>query len=303
MAEKPKNESLPAGPNANQPAGAQQQPPPKTDLEVFLFYTLPNFLKKRFDYFLFGLVILAAGYWYWNYRQTSATQERYALQQNAATIWEMLETGKRSVLSRPSSSESDVRTRVEMSNQIESIVNQILGSTAAPEQKVQALLVRANLNMALAQLPASSWANASTIVPGTTTKPSSDYLADAERAYNAILTDYDKQSAQVMPALLGLASIAETRGDLTKAESYYDMVLKDANARPDVKQLATARKQILPELKTPLAVPIASTTTRPASTMPATTEPALAPKRPPPLRRPAPCPEPIRSVYSQVSHL
>jgi hypothetical protein len=240
----------------------------KTDLQMFLQYTLPKFLAKNVDRLLLVLVVLAALWWVWNYRNNSIRQATADVNANASVAHEMLEMAKaRGILLTPSSSDADVKGRLEASGGIDSAVESVLTSEyATPELKAKVLAVRGDLNLTLAQLPESAWPSS-----GQTSRTPASFLDAAEKAYKQILTDHADRPNFAIPALLALGSIAESRRDWNEATRYYDMVLKDANARPAHKQLAETRKAILPQLQLALA-PIGPAT-RPASE--AATQPAV----------------------------
>lgn len=285
------NQNLPApreGPDGAPASDSPGTPHPaqdKTDLQVFLQYTLPKFLAKNVDRLLLLLVVLAAGWWAWNYRANSIRQATADVQAAASNAFDTLQLAKsRGVLLAPSSAESDVKGRLDTAAAIDAGVEAVLGSTyATPELKAKVLSIRGELNYTLSQLPESAWPSS-----GPTARSGATFLEAAEKAYKQILTDHANQPAFAVPALLAVASIQESRQNWTEATKYYDLVINDANARPVHKQLAQTRKAILPQLKVPIA-PIHSATTQPvgASFTPAiqpmniepTTTPATTPAR------------------------
>jgi hypothetical protein len=267
-------------------AGSTGTPNPahdKTDLQVFLQYTLPKFLAKNVDRLLLVLVVLAAGYWAWNYRNSAIRQEIANVQAAVASAYDTLQVAKsRGILLAPNSAEADVKSRLDVAAAIEGQIDVGLTSErATPLTKAMALATRGDLNLTLAQLPETAWPSS-----GPLSRKPSGFLDRAEEAYKQILTNHADLPAFAVPALLSLGSIAESRQDWANATKYYDMVLNDANARPAHKQLAEARKAILPQLQVAI-VPL-RTTTQPSGTASASTAlPNVQPRNIEPTTSPA----------------
>jgi hypothetical protein len=129
----------------------------------------------------------------------------------------------------------------------------------------QATLLRGDLNLALAVIPA---------IPGATTQPSlaprpgrEDAYKEASAAYNEVVEKYGDQPNNVVLARLGLAAIAENTRDFKAAHDQYQAVQDDPRASEMFHEFAKRKIEALPTLEAqPLiesnpvpAFPVAST--------------------------------------------
>jgi tetratricopeptide (TPR) repeat protein len=119
------------------------------------------------------------------------------------------------------------------------------------QMKAEAYLARGNLNWSLANYPALP---AAATQPALAMKKTSDeYLTAAQSAYSEVLIDPLSENHHALTgARLGLAAIAENRGDWDTANHYYQQVSDDPATDPTFKEYAQARAKTLDSLKHPV---------------------------------------------------
>ncbi|MGH7214510.1 MAG: tetratricopeptide repeat protein [Tepidisphaeraceae bacterium] len=150
-----------------------------------------------------------------------------------------------------------------------------------PSVLAEAMITRGDLNWQMANFPQ---------LPAATTQESlrpakspSEYLSQAEQAYQEVLSRYPGQSRAITSARFGLAAVAENRGEWETARRQYQEITNNAATIPAFKQLADARLANLGDLQQPVVIAKPSTlpatlptpfvpTTQPQTT--ATTAPA-----------------------------
>jgi hypothetical protein len=157
-------------------------------------------------------------------------------------------------------------------------VSDVITKAEDPAVKARALVVRGDLNWAIANLPE---------LPGAATQPAlrpdppaDDLLRQASEAYSAAIGVSGASPQTVAAARLGLAAVAEDHGDWTAAKEQLQAVA-DATDPTAAALAATAKEQLadLPSLEKPsyLAPPSGvPVTTQPATTQ-ATTKPSSQP--------------------------
>jgi hypothetical protein len=153
-------------------------------------------------------------------------------------------------------------------------LSNVINSSDADEQmKAEAFVLRGDMYWYLANLPP---------LPGSDSEPtlrlteSTDtLLGKATDSYQQVIATFPNQHEQIDTAHLGLAAIAENRGDWTTAEKELKSVVDDTNAIAVLAQQARFQLLELPTLKQPVYVvpPSGIATSQPSTTMP-TTEPA-----------------------------
>jgi hypothetical protein len=135
-----------------------------------------------------------------------------------------------------------------------SISNVLISSDATSKIRAQALDLRGDLYWSLANLPP---------LPGSTTQPSlqlsdtSDALLQkAWDSYQEVIKNstYANQHEELDGAHLGLAAIAENRGDFTAAQTELTTVQNDPNALTVLSDLARLQLDGLPGLQKKLYV-------------------------------------------------
>jgi hypothetical protein len=145
------------------------------------------------------------------------------------------------------------------------------------DQLGQATLLRGDLNLALAVIPA---------IPGATTQPTllsprpsrEDAYTEAAAAYKEVVDRYGDQPVNVVLARLGLATIAENKRDFQAARDQYQAVSNDPRASAMFQQFAKGKLDGLASLEAPPlieanpvpALPVAASTQGSAATTPAT---------------------------------
>jgi hypothetical protein len=257
---------------------AQQQPPQKVNVSrkapsaaqaagqparsgLILFW------ERHGNRILLGLTFLALLYALIQYRRSA---ERRAMESS----WDGLEAARRQVAQFRSLDigrmppDQIVAEAIGVEGRTMPTLDSIAADDGHPSVATQALVTRGDLYWTLANLP--------TLSTGPTTQPAprpgkttEEYLALAEGSYKrAIQLNGDPVSVNV--ARLGLAAIAENRGQWDEAKKIYDALTADANASQAIKTMATFRGRQLEELRRPLF-------TTPATQAVATTMPATAP--------------------------
>jgi hypothetical protein len=185
--------------------------------------------------------------------------------------------------------------------QIEQAVSQVLAESSEPGQVAEAKLLRADANL--------YWALLASLgdPPEATTRPAlklssklQEYLDTANRNYQEVAGQTSLPPLQWGSARLGLAAVAEFKGDLAGAKKAYDEVNRD-NPLKLIKETADVRKRAIERAelrKSPLIgqprdkaaekafddqlaaatqPATAPTATAPAATAPASTAPATQP--------------------------
>jgi hypothetical protein len=162
------------------------------------------------------------------------------------------------------------KTIDEINAAIDSIATNASSSDAALQAR--ALLTRGDLYWTLANMPE---------IPGASTQPSlrlartsEEYLAEAEKAYQSVVTNFANQSESVLAANFGLAAIAENRHNWDDARKIYEQI-KGSNAEQMYRDLAEARLKLLPQIQQPVLV--GELTTKPAGLTPLVMAPATQP--------------------------
>lgn len=111
----------------------------------------------------------------------------------------------------------------------------------------QAALLRGDLNLALAVIPA---------IPGATTQPSlaphpprDEAYKTASAAYNEVVEKYGEQANNVVLARLGLATVAENTRDFKAAHDQYQAVQNDPRASQMFQEFARRKIDALSSLE------------------------------------------------------
>jgi hypothetical protein len=116
-----------------------------------------------------------------------------------------------------------------------------------PKLLAQAATIKGDLYWTVANLPE---------LPGAATQPAlavsvkaDDALASAEAAYKRVVDGYGDQVMAVATARLGLAAIAENRGQWDEARKQYQAVAADARMPKSFKEEAGTRERLLGQLQ------------------------------------------------------
>ena len=151
-----------------------------------------------------------------------------------------------------------------------------------PNVKADAQVVRGDLDMALAMIPA---------LPGSATRPSlngskshDDLIRTAEQAYSEVLkSPLNQNETAVRNARFGLGAIAEDQQQWDKARQDYQAIIDNPNTPGPFKELAHQRLDALATLEKPLMLGSRTPTTEPTgegatsqpTTESSTTNPAM----------------------------
>ena len=133
---------------------------------------------------------------------------------------------------------------------VESLLEQVAESDD-PAVRAEGLVARGDLYWALANIPELPGAATQPLLRAE--RPAEEYLAQAEQAYqNVVASPEEAPRSSVVTARLGLAAVAENRGDWDGATRQYQALIDDAATPQPMKDLAEARLRILPQLRRPI---------------------------------------------------
>lgn len=145
-------------------------------------------------------------------------------------------------------------------------IDAVLANADTDTIKAEALVSRGDLYWTAANLPDLS--GAATQPALALPEPRDELLAKAAGAYEQVLSQHPKQSLAVASALMGLAAIAENRGQFDEALKRYEQ-MKTADIPQLFKALAEGRIAQMPLIRVQRRIV--------AATMPALDLPATAP--------------------------
>lgn len=145
-------------------------------------------------------------------------------------------------------------------------IDAVLANADTDTIKAEALVSRGDLYWTAANLPDLS--GAATQPALALPEPRDELLAKATGAYEQVLSQHPKQSLAVASALMGLAAIAENRGQFDEALKRYEQ-MKAADIPQLFKALAEGRIAQMPLIRVQRRIV--------AATMPALDLPATAP--------------------------
>lgn len=145
-------------------------------------------------------------------------------------------------------------------------IDAVLANADTDTIKAEALVSRGDLYWTAANLPDLS--GAATQPALALPEPRDELLAKATGAYEQVLSQHPKQSLAVASALMGLAAIAENRGQFDEALKRYEQ-MKTADIPQLFKALAEGRIAQMPLIRVQRRIV--------AATMPAFDVPATAP--------------------------
>ncbi len=155
-------------------------------------------------------------------------------------------------------------------------LSDVINKADAPAIKARALVVRGDLAWAVANLPE---------LPGAATQPalrldppSDVLLGQAADAYSAVLGIDGADKESLAAAHLGLAAVAENKGDWDNAKTQLQSVAGDANGVAVLSAAAKAQLAELPTLAKPIYVAPPTGIDIPAT--PAATQPTTGPATP-----------------------
>lgn len=182
-----------------------------------------------------------------------------------------------------------IADRKQRVKEVDESVKIVLDAASDPKMKSQALVVLGDLYWVEANLPA---------LPGATTRPelalgrtSSEFLAEAEKSYNAAIATEGADHTSVILGRLGLGYVAENKSDWEAARKAFQQVVDDASADKGFRDFATAQIDGMRRLQTPEYA--GTTIERPIvtpSTTPVTIPPVYGPAVPNVTTRPSSMP-------------
>jgi hypothetical protein len=238
--------------------------------------TFPETLKRHASTIMLVIAVVLVVFFLVRYR-------RQAAENRAATLATSLATARqgpiviRSLALRRLPPEQLSAMRTELIGQTQSAIDSVLreadGDDAAA-MRAAALTARGDLNWYLANSPT---------LPGAATQQSlalprsrDEYLRLAESDYRDVINTYASQTIAWVTAQLGLAAIAENRGEWDKARQLYSEVLTRSDI-PDVfQQQAQFRIATLGDVQNPVLIGDFAPSTMPAATSNPTTAPSAA---------------------------
>ena len=197
------------------------------------------------------LLLAAAVYFIVRWRMNSADAARNAMSNELSMARTMVMSLEKSQFER-SSPQMLAATRDQTSAAATAAITNVLNGGGDAAQRAAALIARGDLNWNLANLPE---------LPGAATQPAlrspedpSLMLGKAESAYQQVLSDslFSDQKDALASAHLGLAAIAENRGDWAKAKAQLQAVIDKASDTPVAATLAQQQLTAMPMLMQPI---------------------------------------------------
>jgi hypothetical protein len=164
-------------------------------------------------------------------------------------------------------------------------LSEILEQSADDDYRCQALILRGDLYYTLALLPDRSAASTQpTLQLGQT---SDQLMATAAQSYTKLISQYPTRLTQVAHARLGLAAIAENKGDFTGATDLYNKLVTDDATMASYKDIARRRLAMMPDLSKPMRL-------RGAASQPVSVPQVTTPSATPLVAPPAPMPSSVQ---------
>ena len=232
-----------------------KQTPPPTAIVRPGAIAPPGFFAKHGNTILTVVLVIAAAVLAGRWWSRSADVAR-------ATVLQQLETARESVdqlrspalLLSPNGAplpSADVMAKVRaLQVNASSLLSDVINKADAPAVKARALVVRGDLAWAVANLPE---------LPGAATQPTlrpdppaDVLLGQAADAYNAVLTAGGADKEAIASARLGLAAVAENRGDWATARQQLQAVADDPDGVSVLSQSARTELAGLPTLQQPV---------------------------------------------------
>jgi hypothetical protein len=211
----------------------------------------PKFAQRHGNKVLLVIILIFLAVFLVRYRLQQAEDARITAATNLSTAESAINDLNASSLRVLGNQELMAQARNNDISEAEGALDTTLLTAQDPMVRAEANVVRGNLNWILANLPA---------LPAAATQPamalkktSEEYLTAAQSAYSEVLKDPLSQNHHaVTAARLGLAAIAENRGDWDAASRAYHQVSDDPATDPNFKTYADVRAKLLDELKHPV---------------------------------------------------
>jgi hypothetical protein len=215
----------------------------------------PGFFTRHGNTILTVALLIAAAVLAGRWWSRSADAARSAVVQQLETARESVDQLRSPGLLMSSNGaplpSADVMARVRMLQGTASgLLSDVINKADAPAIKARALVVRGDLAWAVANLPE---------LPGAATQPAlrpdppaDVLLGQAADAYNAVLTAGGADKEAIASAHLGLAAVAENRGDWATARQQLQAVADDPDGIAVLSQSARTELAGLPALQQPV---------------------------------------------------
>jgi hypothetical protein len=272
---------------------AQRRHELKQNSLIHALQNLPETGKLYGSQIALGVIVVALVIIWVRYRSTSATERVTAAEQSLDGASDSLKRLKMALQIQRGDEPAVAAERRQMYMQGIAMVDDALERVGDRDAQVkaQALLLRGDLNFAMANLP--SLAGAATQPSLRPEQPIEDLLNSAADAYGEVLQEFPSDDFAATSAHFGLAAVAEDRagasGDPQQWESarlQYQAIV-DGGGTPAFRNLAMERLQSLAKVQQPLTVDLGLRPATQPSAAP-TTMPALMPLSLSPTTNPAP---------------
>lgn len=254
----------PVGPASAQPAVTAEPtdtPPvtrPKTvgdkkDLSQLDLATgvdrIPELWNRHGNKILLVFTLIAVAYAVYSYRQRAVTTARATTELDLSVARDTL-TDLRSSPLAVYPDQFYASKRKQALEDAGFALNEILEQTTSDDYRVQALILRGDLFYTLALLPDRA---AATTQPSLQLGQTPDQLfTTAEQAYNTLISQFPARTTEIAHARLGLAAIAENKGDFTAATDQYNKLIADESISPIYRDVARRRLTMIPDLTRPM---------------------------------------------------
>jgi hypothetical protein len=238
-----------------------------------------GFLNKYGNSIATAVLVASAVFLFIRWRQNSAMKAHNEIAAQLQTAQSQVESLHAGRFAAPGASSADIIKAIQQSQtQSTSAIESLIGNSDADAQlRAQAFVLRGDMYWYLANLPplAGSDSEASLRLPDS----SDTLLTKSAESYQQVLKDpaFADQHQQINAAHLGLAAIAENKGDWDTAKKEFEAVANDPNAVPVLADQAKAQASAIAELKNPIyiAPPSGIATTAPAPALPVPLGPPL----------------------------
>jgi hypothetical protein len=140
------------------------------------------------------------------------------------------------------------------------------GGSDTPATQAEVLVARGDLYWTLASIPkppASTQPSATQ--PAQPERSPEQLIDEAARAYQAVLDQFGNEKHAAVAARMGLAAIAENRGNWDVAREHYEAVARDETLAQAYRGHATRRLEQLPQLQKPILIVAPAPATQPTT--------------------------------------
>jgi len=243
---------------------------------------LPYYARVHGNKVLTGLIVVLLVVAFFRWRNAQAVQKQSTISANLA-----IARARISELSNPqfsamlllSGSKDAVNMRQSLTSEANTAIDTVAGETDDKTIRAEALLAKADLYWALANLPDPIAAATQPTLKSTTTP--AENLKKAQDFYTNVLNNYPNEAMATVAARFGLAAIAENNRDMPAAAEQYTTIEKSDTLKM-YKDLARQRLNFLDSIKGEpfLGTLKPETTTQPSGTQSTTQPESTAPATP-----------------------